>query len=53
MLRGHLTALAILNFVRRINARDEQLSMALDHLSDAKAFGNVGSDSDDVGHGRF
>ena len=48
MLRRGFASRAILDFVRRIDARQEQLAMPLDHLRDPQAFDDVGADANDA-----
>ena len=51
VLRGHLPALAILDFVLRVDAADELLGMTLDHLRNAQTLDDVGADANNVDHG--
>src|SRR5262245_51727302 len=50
VLRGRLAGRAILDLVRRIDPRQKQLAVPLDHLGYAEALDDVGPDADD-GHG--
>jgi hypothetical protein len=48
MLRGRFACVAIVDLQRRINATKKQFSVPLNHLGNAKALDNVGTDSDHI-----
>jgi hypothetical protein len=50
MLRRLSAILAIGDFFRRIDAVDEKLPVPLNHPRDPQAFGDIGADSNNVGH---
>jgi hypothetical protein len=50
VLRGQLAALAVLNLMRRIDTRDKELAVPLDHLRNPQALDNVRANADDVCH---
>lgn len=53
VLGGLLAVSAVANFIGRIDAIDKQIAVPLDHPRNSQTFGNIGANSNYVGHGQF